>query len=75
MAMALRARSRIGQGQVLSYRKLSGKSVGLLINFNVVHWKKGIKPFVDGTDWRRLSPLCSLWLRRGSYGYRSNTQD
>jgi hypothetical protein len=29
--------------QILSYLKLSGKSIGLLINFNVVHLKNGIK--------------------------------
>ncbi len=38
--------------QVLSYLKLSGKSLGLLINFNVVHLKDGIKRFVMGTDWK-----------------------
>ena len=38
--------------QVISYLKLSGKSLGLLINFNVVHLKEGIKRFVNGTDWR-----------------------
>lgn len=38
--------------QVLSYLKLSGKSLGLVINFNVVHLKDGIKRFVMGTDWK-----------------------
>ncbi len=38
--------------QVLSYLKLSGKSLGLLVNFNVVHLKDGIKRFVMGTDWK-----------------------
>jgi GxxExxY protein len=38
--------------QVISYLKLSGKSIGLLVNFNVVHLKDGIKRFVNGTDWR-----------------------
>ena len=38
--------------QVISYLKLSGKSIGLLINFKVVHLKDGIKRFVNGTDWR-----------------------
>lgn len=42
----------IHQAQVLSYLKLSGKSIGLLINFNVVHLKDGIKRFVSGTNWR-----------------------
>jgi GxxExxY protein len=42
----------IHQAQILSYLKLSGKSLGLLINFNVVHLKDGIKRFVNGTGWR-----------------------
>jgi GxxExxY protein len=42
----------IHQAQVLSYLKLSGRSLGLLINFNVVHLKDGIKRFVMGTDWK-----------------------
>ena len=44
--------SPVRQAQVLSYLKLSGKSIGLLINFNVVHLKDGIKRFVNGTDWK-----------------------
>ena len=42
----------VHQAQLLSYLKLSGKSVGLLINFNVVHLKDGIQRFVNGTDWK-----------------------
>jgi len=38
---------RIHQAQLLSYLKLSGKRVGLLINFNVVHLKDGIKRMVN----------------------------
>jgi PD-(D/E)XK nuclease superfamily len=37
---------------ILSYLKLGGKSLGLLINFNVVHLKDGIKRFVNGTNWK-----------------------
>ena len=44
--------SPVHQAQVISYLKLSGKSIGLLINFNVVHLKDGIKRFVNGTSWR-----------------------
>ncbi len=40
------------EAQLLSYLKLSGKSLGLLINFNVAHLKDGIKRFVVGTGWR-----------------------
>jgi GxxExxY protein len=35
------------EAQLLSYLKLSGKKVGLLINFNVVHLKTGIKRMVN----------------------------
>jgi len=44
--------SPVHQAQVISYLKLSGKSIGLLVNFNVVHLKDGIKRFVNGTSWR-----------------------
>jgi len=44
--------SPVHQAQLLSYLKLSGKSIGLLINFNVVHLKDGIRRFVNGTGWR-----------------------
>ena len=44
--------SPVHQAQVISYLKLSGRSIALLINFNVVHLKDGIKRFVNGTGWR-----------------------
>src|SRR2546423_11050615 len=44
--------SPVHQAQILSYLKLSGKSLGLLINFNVVHLKDGIRRFVNGTGWK-----------------------
>ena len=37
----------IHEAQLLSYLKLSGKRLGLLINFNVVHLKNGIKRMVN----------------------------
>ena len=37
----------IHQAQVLSHLKLSGKRLGLLINFNVLHLKDGIKRVVN----------------------------
>jgi GxxExxY protein len=43
----------VHHAQILSYLKLSGKSIGLLINFNVVHLKDGIKRFVNGTGWKQ----------------------
>jgi GxxExxY protein len=48
---SVEAVSPVHQAQILSYLKLSGKSLGLLINFNVVHLKDGIKRFVNGTGW------------------------
>ena len=41
----------IHEAQLLSYIRLSGIPVGLLINFNVVHLRDGIKRMVDGSDW------------------------
>jgi len=46
---SIEALAPIHQAQVLSYLKLSGKSLALLINFNVVHLRDGIKRFVLGT--------------------------
>ena len=44
--------SPVHQAQIISYLKLSGKSIGLLINFNVVRLNNGIKRFVNGTGWK-----------------------
>jgi len=44
--------SPVHQAQVISYLKVSGRSLGLLINFNVVHLKDGIKRFVNGSGWK-----------------------
>jgi len=38
----------IHEAQLLSYLKLSKKSLGLLLNFNVVHLKEGIKRMANG---------------------------
>ncbi|MGH9451003.1 MAG: GxxExxY protein [Terriglobia bacterium] len=38
----------IHEAQILSYLKLSGCKVGLLINFNVTLLKEGIRRFVNG---------------------------
>ena len=43
----------IYQAQLLSYMRLSKIPIGLLINFNVLHLRDGIKRMVDGEDWRR----------------------
>ena len=41
----------VHQAQLLSHIKLSKKKLGLLINFNVVHLRQGIKRMVEGTGW------------------------
>ncbi len=38
----------IHEAQLISYLKLSKKTLGLLINFNVVHLKEGIKRIANG---------------------------
>ncbi len=43
----------VHEAQLLSYLRLSGKNVGLLINFYVAHLKDGIKRMVDGKNWDR----------------------
>jgi GxxExxY protein len=43
----------IHEAQLLSYVRLSGIKVGLLMNFNVLHLKDGIKRMVDGKDWMK----------------------
>ncbi len=39
--------THLHQAQLLSYLKLSGKKVGLLINFNVLRLKNGLKRMVN----------------------------
>ena len=39
---------RVHEAQLLSYLKLSGRKVGLLINFHVPHLRDGIKRMIDG---------------------------
>ena len=43
----------VHEAQLLSYLRLSGKNVGLLINFNVARLKDGIKRMVNGRDWEK----------------------
>ena len=40
----------IYDAQIISYLKLSGKRVGLLINFHVRYLKDGIRRFIEGND-------------------------
>ena len=46
---SVEALAPIHEAQVLSYLRLSGCKVALLINFNVVVLKDGIRRFVNGT--------------------------
>lgn len=41
----------VHKAQLLSYLKLSGRNVGLLINFHVSHLRNGIRRLVDGRGW------------------------
>lgn len=41
----------VHEAQLLSYLKLSGKHVGLIINFHALHLKDGIKRIVSGRGW------------------------
>ena len=43
----------VHQAQLLSYIRLSGRNVGLLINFHVAHLRDGIQRMVDGRGWEK----------------------
>ncbi len=43
----------VHEAQLLSYMRLSGHGIGLLINFHVAHLRDGIKRMVDGKKWER----------------------
>ena len=45
----------IHQAQILSYLRLSGKSVGLLINFHEAHLRDGIRRYVNGKEWQQAA--------------------
>ena len=45
----------VHKAQLLSYLRLSQKSLGLLINFNATHLKEGIHRAVNGYDWKTPS--------------------
>ena len=58
----------VHSAQVLSYLKLTGRPIGLLINFNVVHLRDGIRRVANGYDpsqpFDPLRPLRPLRLRK-----------
>ncbi len=45
---SVEALAPVHQAQLLTYLKLSGKRIGLLINFNVLHLRDGIKRMING---------------------------
>jgi GxxExxY protein len=47
----------VHEAQLLTYLRLSGKRVGLLLNFNVVRLREGIRRRVLGYEDSRGSPL------------------
>ena len=56
----------VHKAQLLSYMRLSGKQVGLLINFYVEHLRDGIKRMVDGYGWRKSPTTEETELHRGT---------
>jgi hypothetical protein len=58
--------------QLLSYLKLSGRKVGLLINFNVPHLRQGIRRIVNGYadphESAPVSPVSSVVESLGEEG-------
>jgi GxxExxY protein len=50
----------IHEAQILSYLKLSKRTVGLLLNFNVVHFKNGIKRIVNNYRRSASSPSSAV---------------
>jgi PD-(D/E)XK nuclease superfamily len=43
----------VHQAHLLSYLRLSGMGVGLLINFHVFRLRDGIKRMVEGYEWQK----------------------
>ena len=52
---AIEAIAAVHKAQLLSYLRMSKKSLGILINFNVSHLKEGIHRVVNGDDWKKAS--------------------
>jgi GxxExxY protein len=44
--------NNVHKAQIISYLKLSKRSLGLIMNFHVAHLKDGIKRFVAGNRWK-----------------------
>ena len=56
----------VHKAQLLSYMRLSGRQVGLLINFHVEHLKDGIKRMVDGYHWQKTFTTENTKLHRAN---------
>ena len=56
----------VHKSQLLSYMRLSGRQVGLLINFHVEHLRDGIRRMVDGYGWQKSSTTEDTELHRGT---------
>ena len=56
----------VHHAQLLSYMRLSGRQVGLLINFQVLHLRDGIRRMVDGYDWRETATTEVTEFHRGN---------
>ena len=56
----------VHKAQLLSYMRLSGRHVGLLINFYVEHLKDGIKRMVDGYGWQKAFTTENTVLHRAN---------
>jgi GxxExxY protein len=58
----------VHKSQLLSYMRLSGKRVGLLLNFHVQHLRDGIRRMVDGYDWQESKPITTegIEVRKGA---------
>jgi GxxExxY protein len=56
----------VHKSQLLSYMRLSGRHVGLLINFHVEHLKDGIRRMVDGYGWQKNSTTENTGLHRAN---------
>lgn len=52
----------VHKAQVLSYLKLGGYPVGLLINFNVVHLREGIKRLINQSKVPPCPPRPSVFI-------------
>lgn len=57
---AVESIAAIHTAQVLSYLKLTGLNLGLLINFNVVSLRHGIKRIIYNPGYKSIFPSCPL---------------